>query len=831
LATKRELIDYIRYQLDNLGAQNRHHDFEHVCRHLARLRIASNILPATGPVQGLGDQGRDAETFRTYLRENPLKGSSFVGLVAEGVVAFACTTQKDDVPAKIREDVQKIMASGIPVDSVHVFLVADFKAGVRHTLQAWAQEHFDLHLEIHDGQSISEMLTEPDVFWIASEFLSVPGEMFPKPLPTGGARSYLEILDAWRREPDRVPSFAHFDEVKYATRYATFSSEHRPDLPFWMDRLREFMPDGEPNELGHRAAYEIAVATLHEKQTLEGLEPLVRTYHDNVPSFTSASDLRDAAILLTFCKGARLANAVSFGEEEIEDWRRSIRLAIESSYSGEPAPQQRCNLLFVEGFLGMMEIGKDGNLNADGALEKWDELEKLIPKAQLFPLEETIDELIRFSRSKYFGILIDEPGFETLVHRLDAHFAIMSASSAMAQKSSVRARAYMENEHVLRGVEELQGAAIGSYCYETLEESIHSQLYLAEILLLELDLGYLAKHVSMAAAWVAGHSDKPGAEQYLPEAFLVTARCELMLGNWARAIRFLIMSGQAAMLYLSQSDDEKMRSVLNQVMMYIQHVLSLARAINTDLADRIQSRVFEGLGDSKAQENDRPVIPTEELTMDDVVDEFGGMLFDLPFSDLITERSYSWHANGIKWLVSCANEHLVNAAVEELIAVMQDFSLSLARHDAYIAPQEISLRVQLSPVSIPEVRRSDSMPFEWEVTLPDQANADPDLRVRMSHVIGVAAELAQVASLLPQDRYTEVITAIGKDEHQLERALVELPYRKLFLEMVDPDGLGLPEDSSFDLHQLDALPLKEPSQHPDLTWDRERSSNSPRRKR
>ena len=133
----------------------------------------------------------------------------------------------------------------------------------------------------------------------------------------------------------------------------------------------------------------------------------------------------------------------------------------------------------------------------------------------------------------------------------------------MAQKSSVRARAYMENEHVLKGVEELQGAAIGSYCYETLEDSIHSQLYLAEILLLELDLGYLAKHVSMAAAWVAGHSDKPGAEQYLPEAFLVTARCELMLGNWARTTGFLIMSGQAAMLYLSKTDDEKMRSVLN----------------------------------------------------------------------------------------------------------------------------------------------------------------------------------------------------------------------------------------------------------------------------
>lgn len=59
----------IRLALGTLAADNAHHQFEQLCRHLARYRIASNILPATGPVSADGDQGRAFETFRTHLAE------------------------------------------------------------------------------------------------------------------------------------------------------------------------------------------------------------------------------------------------------------------------------------------------------------------------------------------------------------------------------------------------------------------------------------------------------------------------------------------------------------------------------------------------------------------------------------------------------------------------------------------------------------------------------------------------------------------------------------------------------------------------------------------
>jgi hypothetical protein len=64
---RRQFIKYLRFQLNELSAENGHHTFEHICREVARARLATNLVPATGPVAGGGDAGRDFETFKSYL--------------------------------------------------------------------------------------------------------------------------------------------------------------------------------------------------------------------------------------------------------------------------------------------------------------------------------------------------------------------------------------------------------------------------------------------------------------------------------------------------------------------------------------------------------------------------------------------------------------------------------------------------------------------------------------------------------------------------------------------------------------------------------------------
>jgi hypothetical protein len=104
---RNDLRAYIRYQLSQLSARNAAHDFERLAFDLARARIASNLLPATGPVQAGGDQGRDFESFHSYLAESPLAISSFIGLISLEVIVGAVTLNKQ-FTYKIKSDLKTI---------------------------------------------------------------------------------------------------------------------------------------------------------------------------------------------------------------------------------------------------------------------------------------------------------------------------------------------------------------------------------------------------------------------------------------------------------------------------------------------------------------------------------------------------------------------------------------------------------------------------------------------------------------------------------------------------------------------------------------------------
>ena len=92
MATLDQVIQQIRFALANLSERNGQHEFEHLCLHFARHRICFNILPATGPVGGGGDQGKDFETFRTFIHS---LGDEKFAAVGEGKkLAFACSLQE-----------------------------------------------------------------------------------------------------------------------------------------------------------------------------------------------------------------------------------------------------------------------------------------------------------------------------------------------------------------------------------------------------------------------------------------------------------------------------------------------------------------------------------------------------------------------------------------------------------------------------------------------------------------------------------------------------------------------------------------------------------------
>jgi hypothetical protein len=102
----------IKSALGDLDGENAHHSFEHPCREAAKMRIASNVRPATGPVSTGGDQGRDFETFRTYLVDELSFALGFVALASSHAVVFACIIQRDGLRTTFQSDINAICAQG-----------------------------------------------------------------------------------------------------------------------------------------------------------------------------------------------------------------------------------------------------------------------------------------------------------------------------------------------------------------------------------------------------------------------------------------------------------------------------------------------------------------------------------------------------------------------------------------------------------------------------------------------------------------------------------------------------------------------------------------------
>jgi hypothetical protein len=167
----------IRFALSQLLVGNAHHRFEDLCRHFAQAWISRNVVPATGPVSAGGDQGRDFETFRSYIASQ-IPGA-FVSVEGDEHLVFVCTVGTGDLQGKIKEDVAKV-AAGAPVSAVYAFCEADLAVAKRHELQRWAREGYGLRLEILDGRALSVQLASPELFWIAEKFLSLPASLRPR---------------------------------------------------------------------------------------------------------------------------------------------------------------------------------------------------------------------------------------------------------------------------------------------------------------------------------------------------------------------------------------------------------------------------------------------------------------------------------------------------------------------------------------------------------------------------------------------------------------------------------------------------------------------------
>ncbi|MBR1281352.1 hypothetical protein JQ597_04790 [Bradyrhizobium sp. AUGA SZCCT0177] len=295
-----QLKGYVRYQLSQLSARNAHHEFENLAFELARVRVVPNLLPATGPVQSGGDQGRDFESYRTYLAGSSLGSSTFVTNASAHLIVGACSLQKK-ISEKIKGDLKTIFGAGPRPDHVAYFCEADVPVAKRHELQEFCRESYGASLEIFDGQALADLLAERDTFWIAEQFLSVPAEEWPA---ESTDEQYKALRNRWITQRMQPENYADFLDIKQGLRTASFDEQSKPDLSSWLNLMRRFVSDDISSRLVQKARYEIAVAELRGRGSLDPAGTYVQEYFSNLSGQSSAAELMDGAVLAVYARGA-----------------------------------------------------------------------------------------------------------------------------------------------------------------------------------------------------------------------------------------------------------------------------------------------------------------------------------------------------------------------------------------------------------------------------------------------------------------------------------------------------------------------------------------------
>lgn len=615
MADAEEVAAVVRFALNELGARNAHHDFEYLCRHVARGRIAANVLPATGPVSARGDQSRDFETYVTHL-PHELPGTSVFTTGTSKKLVFACTTRQKGLEAKIKDDVGGIVAPAAP-DEIHYFCTQPVDVGLRHKLQAWAREKHHVELEVHDLHALGQHLADPDLFWVAERYLNMPAELRPdaKDGTPGLPGWYVEARERWRAREQPPAGLGDLVDLKHGLRHATFDADARADLPFWLALMRDLVAPDHPDRLRQRARYEVAVATLRGQNDLRPADDLVRAFFDTIGSEDAPALLEDASVLLMYCAGGHARRLTDIDAATISAWNAMLRERVHRLLAEDPPVNRRAALLNVLAHLGIhpdltrvdpvatetvptlsettaaMTAGDVRLLAAgetvpmvdvDGSFAAWQQLIDLLPDAGMFP----VGRLAEFY-ALLAALLIDDSRYKAVRDALDEQLAAATGRAAVADACRHRALTLLHAQRHVAALQEFHQAKVDWWSGDTLRSSLLAMRLIAQIYL-ELRLPTAGRYYALAAAASAGASGREELADLIPQALSMAARADHLAGAWWAETELLDLTVRAHTAYVDPGFDMKTFSYLEPVAAQGAIVLVISRLIGHRLTGEIE---------------------------------------------------------------------------------------------------------------------------------------------------------------------------------------------------------------------------------------------------
>jgi hypothetical protein len=738
----------IMFALSELSSDNGHHDFEHLCRHITRRRICSNILPATGPVSGGGDGGADFESLPVQMESAT---SRYWQMTSTGKVLFACSLAQN-LKRKVAADVAAAAQYREPVDRLYFFYNRPVKTADRNKLKSDALREHGIKLEIIDAKAIAEFLADTELLWTAERYLSLPIELVLPP-PSNKPPWYDALLTD---SCDGISGTSDtFFQLKAAIRHATAVPELHSDIPRLIARIKRYRthPD---SAIARKAFYEEFVATLRGLNAAEGYEAEVLDYLSAIETLVDPQELEDASILLGYADGARSRGILQFDVSKLKELLDSLLSRLESRMPKEPS-FVRCSLLFTKGFVELKESHVDDAVRPEDRYERfvqaarksvatWTTLLKEADSVKLFPVER-LSNTVNFLYTH-----IEAPWFAGFVSRLDELVAERAGTERISETLAERASALLEDDQHMKSLQIFHRALGLSHSAESQSSAIIICLQLAELYKF-LGLSHAGKYYGLAAAYAALRL--PVDDLRRLAAVGLGVACE---ADYATGASLLFFLTYASFVFVATefriAGSESYRQEKWATVDY--YALLLTRGAMLFGPD-LHQRILEGL---KRAGGEEPYLASQ-CELDAMFGGFGGDLQALsksygeqgvaaPFSDFGGSRTTSWQQLGIRWSVSwpsrydherfgegfCTLIQIVCAALHgtELSIVAEsvniDFSVGAEQFSIMTVPSNSALEFSVALDTGSDKLLEEQLAAVYEILMRASAIAEEDFTTR-----------------------------------------------------------------------------------------------------
>jgi hypothetical protein len=768
-----------------LSGHDGHHEFESLCRELARARFASNVLPATGPVAVGGDQGRDFETFHTYLAGSLRFATGFLALAAPDTVVFACTLQRGKLKSKIKADAESICTQGTPVQRIYFFASDLVPIANRHEVQAFVHDAYQVKLEIIDGLAIAELLTDPEIFWIAETYLRLSADLRPAGPPDEPSLPtwYSELKQQWATAERRPANHGDLAQLVRGLRHATDTAAARSDLPEWLGLVEQFLTTDPDFETAQRARYEIARATLRGAGDMRPAEHHVRAFFADIASMSVPADLLDASVLLQYAETARLAGESALGEQELLRWAAELRQHLTALLGSPTTPGRRAGLLNTAANLSLhidytavkqrdeqtaprseAHAAPDDLLSitqvpawlpfvdVDHGMSYLMELVELLQQAPTYPVD---------SLARHFDMLapalVDHHLYEPVRSGLDEATSRQAGDASTAGRCRNRAMSLYRSGRRLAALRELHEAKVNWWHGDTVRGSLFAMLFIARIYG-ELRMPLAAKQYALSAAFAACTLPHREVADLAPAGLFEAASYDHLAGAWLSALR---MTHAAILLHTRLAADPWDLDRHNDLATATAHAVVIQAAVRyrPELAGPVAQLITNaGLSEyvDAALAQHRTHWDWDEATWRTHSEE---ELTGAPFSDAAPIRMIQFGALGQRWTVRCRNVPRAAVAAEEFCAAVQVLLVELAVADPVLLETAIEIDVELFDAGNEPSERVQPLPdntcARWKIHLSSDESASAyDANAQ---TLAMLTQILHGSSLLPADKFMAVM--------------------------------------------------------------------------